>query len=402
MPYRYVAYDAAGKEIRGVLQVEQEETAERLLFDRGLTVAKLTRIPDAFNLANLFPTFFGPRTRDVIVFSNQLANLVESGVTLLAGINLMAEETASKPLQRVLYEVVDDIRQGSSVSASLEKHELVFPPIYTQMIRVGEQTGNLGSVLRQLAIHLEKEDTTRSKIRSAMTYPAIVLFLAFIVVLIMMNFTLPPLLNLYNEFNADLPWPTRFMMGASQFFVDNRFGIFAGLVVIIVGATFYFRTRRGRKQLHHWALKMPAIGKVNTNGNTARFSRTLATLLGAGLQLTESMELTGETIQNVILKDEIDQLILETTQGRGIAVPLSKSDYFPNMLSQVVRVGEETGSLDSQLMTLAAYYEEEVDRSLATLTGLIEPGMVIFVGLIVAFIAVSIILPMYSLLGQIK
>ena len=402
MPYRYVAYDAAGKEIRGVLQVEREETAERLLFDRGLTVAKLARIPDAFNLASIFPTFFGPRTRDVIVFSNQLANLVESGVTLLAGINLMAEETGSKPLQRVLYEVVDDIRQGSSVSASLEKHELVFPPIYTQMIRVGEQTGNLGSVLRQLAIHLEKEDTTRSKIRSAMTYPAIVLFLAFIVVLIMMNFTLPPLLNLYNEFNADLPWPTRFMMGASQFFVDYRIGIFAGLVVVIAGVTFYFRTRRGRKQLHHWALKIPAIGKVNTNGNTARFSRTLATLLGAGLQLTESMELTGETIQNVILKDEIDQLILETTQGRGIAVPLSKSDYFPNMLSQVVRVGEETGSLDSQLMTLAAYYEEEVDRSLATLTGLIEPGMVIFVGLIVAFIAVSIILPMYSLLGQIK
>jgi type IV pilus assembly protein PilC len=149
-------------------------------------------------------------------------------------------------------------------------------------------------------------------------------------------------------------------------------------------------------------LRFPAIGKVNTNGNTARFSRTLATLLAAGLRLTESMELTRDTIQNLVLKEEIDKLIQETIQGRGIASPLAGSEYFPKMLSQVVRVGEETGSLDSQLLTLAAYYEEEVDRSLEQLTSLLEPGMVIFVGLIVAFVAVSIILPMYSLLGQIR
>jgi type IV pilus assembly protein PilC len=144
------------------------------------------------------------------------------------------------------------------------------------------------------------------------------------------------------------------------------------------------------------------IGQVNTHGNSARFSRTLSTLLSAGLQLTDSMELTGQTIQNVVLREEIDNLKQEAMQGRGIANPLSSSKYFPKMLAQVVRVGEETGSLDSQLLTLASYYEEEVDRSLDTLTGLLEPGMVIFVGLIVAFVAISIILPMYSLLGQIR
>jgi type IV pilus assembly protein PilC len=373
-----------------------------LLFNRGLTVAKLGKVPDAFHLATWFPTYFGPKIRDVIVFSNQLANLVESGVTLLSGINLMAEETGSKPLQRILYEVVDDIRQGDSISASLAKHKYVFPPIYSQMIRVGEQTGNLGGVLRQLAIHLEKEHATRSKIRSAMTYPAIVLSLAFVVVLIMMNFTLPPLLSLYQEFDAELPWPTRFMMGASQFFLDNRLWIFLGLFLIIAVAFFYFRSAPGKKRLHHWLLKIPVLGKVNTTGNTARFSRTLATLLGAGLQLTESMELTGETIHNIVLNNEIDNLIMETTQGRGIAIPLSRSEYFPKMLSQVVRVGEETGSLDTQLLTLAAYYEEEVDRSVENLTNMIEPGMVIFVGLIVAFVAISVIMPMYSLLGQIR
>ena len=192
MPYRYLAYDATGAEKKGVLQVEQEETAERLLYNQGLTIAKLTKIPAAFNLAKWFPTFFGPKTRDIVVFSNQLANLVESGVPLLAGINLMAEEVSSKPLGKVLYEVMDDIRQGSAISTALTRHELVFPPIYCQMIRVGEQTGNLGGVLRQLAIHLEKENTIKSRIRSAMAYPALVLSLAFVVVLILMNFNLPP------------------------------------------------------------------------------------------------------------------------------------------------------------------------------------------------------------------
>ena len=402
MPYRYIAYDSSGVEKQGVLQVEMEETAEQILYGRGLTVAKLTKIRAGLDLAKWFPTFFGPKPRDVIVFSNQLANLVESGVPLLTGLNLMLEELTSKPLQKVLKEVVEDIRQGSAISSALAKHELVFPPIYHRMINVGERTGNLGSVLRQLAIHLEKEQSTKSRIKSAMTYPAVVLSLAFVVVLILLNFTLPPLLQLYSEFEAQLPWPTRFLMASSDFFLEYRLYLFLGLMIIIGGSIFYFSRPQGKKQFAHLALKAPVVGKVNTYGNSARFSRTLATLLSAGLQLTESMELTGQTIQNTVLNEEIDNLRQETLQGRGIAVPLSQSKYFPKMLAHVVRIGEETGSLDNQLETLAGFYEEEVDRAINNMTSLLEPGMIIFVGIIVAFVAISVILPMYSLLGQIR
>ncbi len=402
MPYRYLAYDSSGVEKKGVLQVEMEETAEQILYGRGLTIAKLTKIRAGLDLAKWFPTFFGPKPRDVIVFSNQLANLIESGVPLLTGLNLMLEELTSKPLQKVLMEVVEDIRQGSAISSALAKHELVFPPIYHRMINVGERTGNLGSVLRQLAIHLEKEQSTKSRIKSAMTYPAVVLSLAFVVVLILLNFTLPPLLQLYSEFEAQLPWPTRFLMASSDFFQEYRLYLFLGLMAIIGGGWFYFSRPRGKKQFAHLALKIPVIGKVNTYGNSARFSRTLATLLSAGLQLTESIELTGQTIQNTVLNQEIDNLRQETLQGRGIAVPLSQSKYFPKMLAHVVRIGEETGSLDTQLETLAGFYEEEVDRAIKNMTSLLEPGMIIFVGVIVAFVAISVILPMYSLLGQIR
>ncbi len=402
MPYQYLCFDATGAEKKGILQVDREETAERILYERGLTIAELTKIGVGFDLVKWFPTFFGPKARDVIVFSNQLANLVESGVPLLTGLDLLADEVSGKPLQKVLHEVIADIRQGNAISNALAKHPLVFPTIYHRMINVGERTGNLGTVLRQLAIHLEKEHTTKSKIKSAMTYPAVVLALAFIVVLILLNFTLPPLLSLYSEFDAQLPWPTRFLMTTSEFFLTNRLYLLGGLILIIGGGIFYFSRPLGKKQFAHLALKTPVVGQINTFGNSARFSRTLATLLSAGLQLTESMELTGQTIDNIVLHNEIDHLRQETLLGRGIAAPLLQSNYFPKMLAHVVRIGEETGSMDTQLETLAEYYEEEVDRALENLTGLLEPGMIIFVGIIVAFVAISVILPMYSLLGQIK
>ncbi len=402
MPYKYIAYDSDGLQQKGKLFVEQEETAERILQNQGLTIARLVETPNRIDLARWFPTFFGPKRRDVIVLTNQLANLIESGVGVLPALELMASETTSKSLKRVLRQVTEEIRQGTPISAAFSQYELVFPPIYHRMVNVGERTGNIAEVLRQLSTHMEKEHTTRSKIRGAMTYPAIVLALAFGVVLILLNFTLPPLLALYTEFNADLPWPTVFLMAASGFFLKYRLYLLIVLILLAGFLVWYLRTNRGKQQLHYLLLKMPVLGPINTQGNVARFSRTLATLLSAGLQLPESMELTRDTLQNVNLKAEIDHLRQETLQGRGISNPLGKSRFFPPMLAQVVRVGEETGTLDGQLLTTAQYYEEEVDRALKNLTAMLEPGMVIFVGLIVAFVAIAVIMPMYSLLGQIR
>lgn len=402
MPYRYIAFDGEGIEKRGILHVEEEEAAERILLQRELTVAKLNYTSPGLDLAKWFPTFFGPKRRDVIIFSNQLANLIESGVPVLSAMELMSGEITSSSLRKVLREIVEDIRQGNSISLAMAKHEDVFPPFYHRMIRVGEQTGNLDQVLRQLATHMEKEEKVKKDIRGAMTYPAVILLLAFGVVMILLNFSLPPLLQLYNEFDAELPWPTRFLMGVSSFFMQYRLYLLLGLIILVGGIILYVRLPRGKRQLHRLLLKAPILGKINTFGNVVRFSRTLSTLLRAGLQITESMELTRQTLQNVILKEEIEALRQETFQGRGISGPLAQSPYFPPMLSQVVRVGEETGTLDTHLETTAAFYEEEVDRSLENLTTLLEPAMIIFVGIIVGFVAISVILPMYSLLGQIR
>ena len=176
----------------------------------------------------------------MIVFSNQLANLIESGVAVLTGLDLMAEEVSSKPLRKVLQQVTEDIRQGSSISAALAKHDQVFPPIYQSMIQVGERTGNLGGVLRQLSIHLEKESNIKTKIKGAMTYPGVVLAMAFGVILLLLNFTLPPLLGLYSEFDAQLPWPTRFLMSVTDSFLKYRIHLLVVFVLLLISGFFYF------------------------------------------------------------------------------------------------------------------------------------------------------------------
>jgi len=402
MPFHYIAFNSAGEKQRGVLRVEQEETAERILQEQGLIVARLTPTRQEFDLAAWFPTFFGPKRRDVITFTNQLANLLESGVAILPALELLSEETTSSSLSKILHKVVEDIRQGSTITDALSKHELAFDAIYQSMINVGERTGNLDEILRQLAKHMEKQENVKSNLRSAMTYPAVVLLLAFGVVMIMLNFTLPPLLGLYSEFDAELPLPTRALMRISELFLQYRVPFFIALAVLVIGLLWYTRTSRGKKHLHLLLLKAPVIGPIISQANVGRFSRTLATLLQAGLQLPESMRLTEQTIQNVVLSEEIEDLRQDTLQGRGIAAPLGESNHFPLMLAQVARIGEETGTLDEHLLTLASFYEEEVDRSLENLTDLLEPGMVVFVGVIVAFVAISVILPMYSLLGQIR
>jgi type IV pilus assembly protein PilC len=402
LAYKYTAYAADGRVARGKLNVDNEEDAERILWDRGLTVVEIKPAAADLELARLFPTFFGPKRRDVIIFTQQLANLYESGVAIIPALQLLADESSNKALRSVLRQILDDVRIGTSLSAAMERHELVFPPIYTRMIRVGERTGNLGIILRRLAEYMEKELSTAQKLRSAMMYPAFILVLAFVVVGILINFTLPPLLSLYEEFDANVPTITQILLSVSGFLLRFRFHLFVLIVALILTGYTVIRRPWGRWRLDLLLLRMPILGKINLQGNIARLTRTLATLLQAGLALPESMALTRQTVTNVRLAEGLEKLRYAALQGRGISEPLSKLELFPNMLAQVVRVGEETGTLDSHLITMSDFYDEEVDRSLTNLTTFLEPAMIIFVGVIVAFVAISVIFPMYSLLGAIK
>jgi type IV pilus assembly protein PilC len=402
MGYRYLAYDDQGNPSRGMLDVETESAAERALWERNLTIIELAPARPPIDFQRIFPTVLGPKRQDLVIFSQQLANLVESGVGLVPALELLAAEVASPPLRRVLEEVLEEVQQGTPMSRAMAQHDLVFPEMYCRMIEVGERTGNIGFVLRELASYLKSEMEVSQKVRDAVSYPAFLLLFAIGVVILILNFTLPAMLGLYSEFNAQLPLPTRILISVASFFLDYRIHLFATLAVLVVAGFIYFTRPRGRRQLDAILLKIPVIGTVLLHGEVSRIGRTLATLLQAGVSLPEALQLTRSIVTNRVISSAMETLRRESLQGRGLSEPIARTGLFPRMLSQMVRVGEETGTLDANLKTLAGFYDEEVDRSVKRLTGLLEPGLIIFVGLIVGFVAISVIMPMYSLLQNIK
>ncbi|MFQ5812022.1 MAG: type II secretion system F family protein [Anaerolineae bacterium] len=402
MPYKYVAYTQTGERVRGTLNVASEEAAEEALWRSDYIIVSLRQARPGPDLAGLMPTFFGVKTRDLIVFSRQLATLIESGITILSGLQMLAEQVSSKALQKALQRVIEDVQEGETFSEALRKHPQVFPSIYSRMIEIGERMGNMEGVLRQVATYLEKRESLTRKLRGAMAYPAFILVLAIGVAFLMMTFTLPGIMGLFSEFEAELPITTRILIAVTDFFTAYRSHIVAAAVLVITVAALYMRTPIGRRQRDLLLLKIPVIGSINIQSNVSQFCHTMSILLAAGLPIAQIMNLVVQTTGNVILREALERVRTEMLQGHGLSRPISQEKVLPTLLAQMVRVGEETGSLDSNLETLAVFYEEEADRKISALTGMMEPALMLFVGGMVGFLAVSVILPMYSLMGQMR
>lgn len=402
MAYRYLAVTADGTETQGVLEVETEGAAERMLWERKLTIVDLQPLKRRLDLATLFPSVLGPKPRDIVLFSRQLATLVDSGVAITSALQLLSGQVSNRYLARVLSQVEDDLHMGVSLSEAMAKHPVAFSELYVRMVETGERSGNLGQVLNQLADYTEKVQTTLGKVRGAMIYPAFVMVLAVFVVILLVNVALPPMVRLFEEFDAVLPWPTRFLIGVTKFSAD--YGLTMAIVTAVLSVAIFIYAQRpsGRLLLHRVALRLPLFGKVIINGAVARLSRTMSALIRSGLALPEVIALSSQTIGNQILQRALDEVRHATLQGRGLSEPLSQVRYFPRMMSYLARVGEETGTLDAHLATVADFYEGEVDRMLKLMTTVLEPALIIVIGVIVGFVAIAIILPMYDLLGQIQ
>ena len=399
MAYQYIAVTPQGDQVRGRIEASTEDMAEQMLWKLNYTIASLKEIQED---KGVFGLKAGVKTRDLIVFSQHLATLIESGIPIIRAIHLLQEQTANKRLKEILTEVVSDLQQGRFLSEAIAKHKGIFPTLYSRLIEVGEKAGNLEMVLRQLALYMEKEDALVRKIRGALAYPSFVLVVAIGVVILMLTVALPPLMDLFKSFDAELPLPTRVLIALTDFFSTYKFFVFGGLFGVITAAVLFFRTEPGHLLLDRTLLKVPLIGRVIIQGAVARMCRSTATLLQAGLSLPEILDMVVRTQGNRIIAAALDGVRQKMLQGHGLADPLAADKLFPGMLTQMVRVGEETGSLDSNLQTLAVFYEEEVDRAVSAMTSAMEPALTIFIGGLVGFVAVAVIMPMYSLMGSVK
>ena len=400
MDYNYVGYTVDKRIIKGRISASTESAAEEMLDHIGYRVLSLR---PATSFAPNFGTLFQAKVKptELMTFSRQLALLVESGVGIVHALELLQTQISDKQLKKALIEVVSAIRGGSSLSFAMSKHPGVFSMIYHKMVGVGEQTGSLEGVLRSLADYIERQTATINKIKAAMTYPAIVVGLAIVIVIMVITFVLPPLLNLVTALGGEPPITTKILLAVVAFI--NKYGVYTlvGLLAVALTTFLFTRTTTGRYYWDTLMLKLPLIGRINTLTELSRICRNISLLFRAGLPLPEITTLVAQASGNRVVAAAITEVEGEMMQGEGLARPMSIRALFPPLLVEMTKVGEETGNLDSTLTTVAETFEVEVDRRIQALLGMLEPAMTIAVGIGVAFVALSLFLPLYSSLSMI-
>jgi len=400
MEYAYVAYTEDKRLVKGKLSAASEELAANLLDYSGYQVVSLREATSVFDTKKLRATLSRVKPGEIILFSRQLALLLESGTPIATSLELLQTQATNPTLKRVIGEVISDIRGGASLSAALSKHPRVFSPIYHRAVAAGEQSGSHEVVLRQMADYMERRLAAEKKVRSALSYPVMVAVIAIIVVVILVAMVFPTFTDLFSAFGADLPLPTRMLVAVTEWF--NRYGIHlvvVGVAVAVAGWA-YARSSGGKYQWHRALLRMPVIGRILLLNELARCCNTIALLSKVGLPLPDIMSMTIEGTGNQAMVEVLAGVRYELIMGESLSKPMSKRSLFLPMMVQMTAVGEETGSLALTLATVAQSYETEADDRISAAIGLIHPAMTVIIGLMVAFIALALVSAMYGIYGQ--
>lgn len=398
MEFKYTASTAEGSLVNGVVEAESETTAEEILWKSGLTIIDLKKGLKLPPLHEILPSLFGVKRSDVIQFSRNLASLLDAGIPILRALTIQSR-FGRPSFRAVLREVIKDLERGSRLSEACAKYPKVFPNFYVYLLRTGEEVGNLSVVLKDIATHMERDEATAKKIKGSLAYPAFVMLLAVGAVVIMLTFVVPALTSMYKEFGSKLPPMTRGLIAVGNFFQGNFWYMLLAVVIIAIALVLYVRTPAGRKNKDRFILKIPVIGGATLKGGLARFTRNMGMLVGAGVSLFEALKLASETTDNLVLADAVANVRSNVADGKLFSQAVAADPIFPGLMSEMVGVGEESGSLESHLMRVAGYYEEESEKAMARVTGMLTPALTIGVGLIIGLVAVTLFSSIYSLVG---
>jgi len=401
--YAYTAINAAGIEHNGEIHARDVAGAQEALRSRGLMALELAERGAAAAQGKLASRIKRVRPRALQVFSRQFATMIESGLNVVAALSILEEQTEDKNLGIVISEVRSDVEGGLLLSEALARHPNVFSRLYIAMVEAGEAAGILDIVLDRVALQIEKEQQIKRRVKGAMVYPVLVMCFAFLVLTGMLLFLVPIFQHLFTQLGGELPFMTRMVVHASQIVRGYWFIVFPAIFGALVAFLRWKKTDTGRHWWDRFRVKIPmGIGQVVLKVGMARFSRTLSSLIGAGVDIIQALEITGTTSGNSLIEDATTEVRDRVHQGASIAQPLMDASIFPPMVAHMVRVGEETGELEKMLGKIADFYEDEVDASIQSLTSIIEPLLMIFVGAIVGVIVISMYLPMFRILTLIK
>ncbi len=334
---------------------------------------------------------------ELLLFTRQLATLVQSGIPLVQSLDILSEQTENRRFKTVIKRVTDDVSAGSSLNEALAKHPKVFSPLFVNMVKAGESSGALDDIMDRLASYLEKTDSLIRKVRSAMIYPMVVSIMAVLITLVMMLKVVPVFKSIFADFGGDLPLPTQILIQVSDLLIHTFFLWFGAAAILIFLVRRFLKTDKGQLALDKFKLKMPVFGTIFKKVAVSKFTRTLATLIRSGVPILSALEIVAKTSGNRVIENAVGKVRISIREGENITDPLAKSGVFPPMVVRMISVGEQTGELEKMLSKIADFYDDQVDASVSGLTSVIEPLVIAFLGIFIGGIVICMFLPIFKL-----
>ena len=395
--FTYSARNNQGKEVKGKIEARDGQAVVEILQDKGLVVVNVKE-QASFDLESLSQiNIGGVPMKDKVVFMRQLATMVGAGLPLTRGLQVMEQQISNPLFRRTITQVKSSVEAGKSLAESFRNADEVFDDITINLIEAGESSGNLDDILNKLAIELEESKKLQGKLKGALTYPLILLVIIVGVMVLMMLVLVPAMSDIYSEFGGELPLITRIMVAMSDFFLGYWWAIVIVILGLLIGYKVWVDTPKGKRTKDKIIVKIPIMGTIISKMQLAQFTRLLGLLLGSGLSIIRSLELTAMSLSNDMFREVIFEAKEEVERGGSLALPIARSDYYPLIVSSMIAVGEETGELDNVLSKVSQYYKEEVDQATENMSSLLEPVFLVIMGIAVAFIALGVYTPMFQL-----
>lgn len=398
--FAYTAIDSSGRTIKAVMEADSESLILARLRDQAMHVLEIKQTRKA--KSSLAKRGGKLKPKSLVVFSRQFATMIDAGIPILRCLDILTSQTKDPVLKPALEQVVIDVKGGSALHEALIKHPKVFSKLYVNMVRAAELGGILDVILDRLAGFLEYEAEIRSKIKSAMMYPVLVLIFSFLMLFVLFSFVLPKFKEIFTGMNVEMPPVTKALFGMGDFMAQFWFLILLAMGGAFVGIKMWMKTEHGRWQVDYLKLKFPVVGELSLKMSVARFCRTFGTLISSGVPIMRSLEIVGETLGNVVLASAVENTRHSIREGNKLSLPLAQAGLFPTMVTHMIDIGEESGRLSEMLVKIGDFYDQDVEQTVKGLTSMIEPMLIIFMGGIVGFIAISVMTPIFKLVNSVS
>jgi type IV pilus assembly protein PilC len=398
--YRWQGVSPKGEVLKGEMEATSREAVIIRLRSQRIqpTPSKIKEKGKGLDMEIAVPTFGSPvKARDIVIFTRQFATMIDAGLPIVQCLQILAAQTDSKPFRRVIGSVKDDVESGTTLAEAIKKQGKVFSDLYTSMVQAGEIGGILDTILVRLAAYLEKAAKLKSKIKGAMIYPSCIVAAAVLVTAVLLIWVIPVFADVFSSFGKALPAPTQFVINLSHFTIDHIWYLAAVPVIAFFALRYAYKTEQGQIVIDRLLLRIPVFGPLIRKAAVARFTRTLGTLVSSGVPILDALLITARTAGNKVIEQAIMVARASISSGRTISEPLIESKVFPPMVCQMISVGETTGALDSMLQKIADFYEDEVDNMVANLMSLLEPAVILFLGVVIGGLVISMYLPIFQL-----